>query len=77
MLRNTIVERRRSNAGAHYSCEGAVMHQQTIASIHESIVNTVRAGLLARNIFIVLPARRQWTYMGKNFVGYLQLRDSL
>ena len=37
------------------------------ASFHESIVNTVKAGLLTCNIFAILPAVRQWISMGKNF----------
>jgi hypothetical protein len=36
----------------------AFIHQMTTASFHESIVSTIKAGLLACNIFTVLPIRR-------------------
>jgi len=57
-----------------------MMHiNPTPASFHESIVNTVKAGLLACNIFTVLPIAF-WCYSGQwlvKTVCYLQLRDSL
>ena len=55
----------------------------TSAFICESIVNanfeqlaTKWAGLLTCNIFIFLPDGYQWTFIDKNFVCYLQLRNS-
>jgi len=67
-----IREKRKSvfeNTGASYL---------TLASIRESIVNSVKAGLLTCNIFTVLPiliAQDSGFLLVKTF-GYLQLRDS-
>lgn len=50
----------------------------THASDRESIVNSVKAGLLTCNIFTILPIPEleQWICWGKNLLCYLQLRDS-
>lgn len=50
----------------------------THASVRESIVNSVKAGLLTCNIFTILPipVLEQWICLGKNLLCYLQLRDS-
>jgi hypothetical protein len=50
----------------------------THASDRESIVNSVKAGLLTCNIFTILPipGLEQWIFLGKNLLCYLQLRDS-
>ncbi len=49
----------------------------TIASIRESIVNTVEAGLLTCNILPSFPFFAQNSGHGQqNFACYLQLRDS-
>ncbi len=49
----------------------------THASSRESIVNSVKAGLLTCNIFTILPIPFGTVdILGKNLLCYLQLRDS-